>query len=281
MSRMNGENMRRLLSGSCLAVALLLTLRGGPAQRQALPEYATQTGEPCATCHISPSGGGLRTPRGQAWVGSDKPGAVPALAAVAGAAGRASAGGRSGLPEAPGAVSAGRRPWPRKPARRCDRSRWLRSELPWELTDVSDDQSFRVGTSSGVGTGYGRGDQWPRRCGTRALLAGRRTGSRGRRRPQPLDGQRRRWVKTTCALCPSGCGLEVRVVDGRAVKVEGNPLHPLNQGVCCLQGPGRPGSAVQPRAHQPPAHPDGRTAAVGDWAGDLVGRGARHGGRQS
>ena len=45
-----------------------------------MPEYATQTGEPCATCHLSPSGGGLRTPRGQAWVGSDKPGAVPALA---------------------------------------------------------------------------------------------------------------------------------------------------------------------------------------------------------
>jgi anaerobic selenocysteine-containing dehydrogenase len=43
-------------------------------------------------------------------------------------------------------------------------------------------------------------------------------------------------VPTTCALCPSGCGLNVRVVNGKAVKVEGNPLHPLNQGVCCLKG---------------------------------------------
>lgn len=43
-------------------------------------------------------------------------------------------------------------------------------------------------------------------------------------------------VKTTCALCPSGCGLDVRVVDGRAVKVEGSAVHPLNQGVCCLRG---------------------------------------------
>lgn len=43
-------------------------------------------------------------------------------------------------------------------------------------------------------------------------------------------------VKTTCAFCPSGCGLDVRVVNGKAVKVEGNPLHPLNQGVCCLRG---------------------------------------------
>jgi anaerobic selenocysteine-containing dehydrogenase len=44
------------------------------------------------------------------------------------------------------------------------------------------------------------------------------------------------FVKTTCRLCPSGCGLEVRVSGGRAVKVDGNPLHPLNQGVCCLKG---------------------------------------------
>ncbi|MGQ9840585.1 MAG: hypothetical protein ACUVR4_08705 [Anaerolineae bacterium] len=45
----------------------------------ALPEYSIQTGEPCASCHISPSGGGLRTPRGQAWVGSGRPGSVPSL----------------------------------------------------------------------------------------------------------------------------------------------------------------------------------------------------------
>jgi len=43
----------------------------------ALPEYASQTGEPCASCHVSPSGGGPRGPRGQAWVASGKPGAVP------------------------------------------------------------------------------------------------------------------------------------------------------------------------------------------------------------
>jgi anaerobic selenocysteine-containing dehydrogenase len=43
-------------------------------------------------------------------------------------------------------------------------------------------------------------------------------------------------VTTACALCPSGCGLDVRVVNGKAVKVEGSALHPLNQGVCCLKG---------------------------------------------
>lgn len=51
-----------------------------------------------------------------------------------------------------------------------------------------------------------------------------------------LNALREEVIKTTCALCASGCGLDVRVVNGKAVKVEGNALHPLNQGVCCLKG---------------------------------------------
>ncbi len=69
---------RLLLIPLLLFIAMGLTLAIVPATR-ALPEYSAQTGEPCATCHVSPSGGGLRTPRGQAWVGSGRPGAVPAL----------------------------------------------------------------------------------------------------------------------------------------------------------------------------------------------------------
>jgi hypothetical protein len=45
----------------------------------AMPEYATRTGEPCNTCHTSAAGGGLRTPRGQAWVAQTKPSTVPSL----------------------------------------------------------------------------------------------------------------------------------------------------------------------------------------------------------
>ncbi len=72
-----------------LLLALVLTLLlvfylAMPAS--AMPEYATLTGEPCASCHVSPAGGGLRNLRGQAWVLQDKPSAVPstteALAAL-------------------------------------------------------------------------------------------------------------------------------------------------------------------------------------------------------
>ncbi len=39
-----------------------------------------------------------------------------------------------------------------------------------------------------------------------------------------------RWVNTTCGQCPAGCGVSVRVYEGRAVKIEGNPRHPINAG---------------------------------------------------
>lgn len=45
-----------------------------------------------------------------------------------------------------------------------------------------------------------------------------------------------RWVPGVCLQCPAGCGLLVRVVGGRAVKIEGNPLHPINEGRLCPKG---------------------------------------------
>ncbi|MBI3950088.1 MAG: molybdopterin-dependent oxidoreductase [Acidobacteria bacterium] len=45
-----------------------------------------------------------------------------------------------------------------------------------------------------------------------------------------------RWITSTCLGCPGGCGIQVRVVDGNAVKIEGNPLHPVNRGKLCPIG---------------------------------------------
>lgn len=43
-------------------------------------------------------------------------------------------------------------------------------------------------------------------------------------------------VASTCHLCSAGCGILVRVADGKAVKLEGNPMHPVNQGALCPKG---------------------------------------------
>jgi hypothetical protein len=64
-----------------LCTSLLLLVFATSSTVEALPEYAAQTGEPCSSCHISPSGGGPRGPRGQAWVASNKPGVIPDLVA--------------------------------------------------------------------------------------------------------------------------------------------------------------------------------------------------------
>jgi menaquinone reductase, molybdopterin-binding-like subunit len=43
-------------------------------------------------------------------------------------------------------------------------------------------------------------------------------------------------IPGVCQLCPSGCGTLARVADGRVVKLEGNPMHPVNLGALCPKG---------------------------------------------
>ena len=44
------------------------------------------------------------------------------------------------------------------------------------------------------------------------------------------------WYATTCRECPAGCGMLARNREGRVVKVEGNPHHPVNRGSLCARG---------------------------------------------
>jgi molybdopterin-containing oxidoreductase family iron-sulfur binding subunit len=44
------------------------------------------------------------------------------------------------------------------------------------------------------------------------------------------------WFATVCRECPAGCGVLARSREGRVVKLEGNPDHPVNRGVLCARG---------------------------------------------
>ncbi|HEY7193064.1 MAG TPA: molybdopterin-dependent oxidoreductase, partial [Gemmatimonadales bacterium] len=44
------------------------------------------------------------------------------------------------------------------------------------------------------------------------------------------------YYATTCRECAAGCGVRVRVREGRAVKLEGNPDSPINRGRLCSRG---------------------------------------------
>jgi anaerobic selenocysteine-containing dehydrogenase len=56
------------------------------------------------------------------------------------------------------------------------------------------------------------------------------------RPPEEVLPGRATWYASTCRQCPAGCGIIVRVINGRAKKIEGNPLHPLNRGKLCARG---------------------------------------------
>src|SRR6185503_7201445 len=44
------------------------------------------------------------------------------------------------------------------------------------------------------------------------------------------------YYATTCRECAAGCGIIAETRDGRAIKLEGNPDHPLSRGALCARG---------------------------------------------
>ncbi len=81
---MKSQLIRGIQYGAIAFIALiifgLMSLASpSPRQAHALPEYTDRTGEPCATCHVSPGGGGPRTLRGLLWAARGRPDQVPTL----------------------------------------------------------------------------------------------------------------------------------------------------------------------------------------------------------
>ncbi|MDD5369071.1 MAG: molybdopterin-dependent oxidoreductase [Anaerolineaceae bacterium] len=56
------------------------------------------------------------------------------------------------------------------------------------------------------------------------------------RPPEEQIAGKATWYASTCRMCPAGCGIIVRIMNGRALKIEGNPDHPLNRGKLCPRG---------------------------------------------
>ena len=55
-------------------------------------------------------------------------------------------------------------------------------------------------------------------------------------KPDEITPGRAYHYASTCGGCSAGCGLLVKVRDGRPIKLEGNPQHPLNRGALCAVG---------------------------------------------
>jgi len=78
-------------------------------------------------------------------------------------------------------------------------------------------------------------------------------------------------VPGVCLLCPSGCGVLARVAadslqgtDGRVVKLEGNPMHPINLGSLCPKGQAAPELLYNPDRLTGPMKRSGERGS-GEW----------------
>ncbi|MBI5969972.1 MAG: molybdopterin-dependent oxidoreductase [Deltaproteobacteria bacterium] len=54
------------------------------------------------------------------------------------------------------------------------------------------------------------------------------------------------WYASLCAHCGAGCGVLVKVMEGRVKKIEGNPEHPVNKGKLCALGQALPQTLYNP-----------------------------------
>ena len=78
------------------------------------------------------------------------------------------------------------------------------------------------------------------------------------------DSAEEKIVPTVCLLCPSGCGMLGRVADGNLVKLEGNPMHPINLGALCPKGQAAPELLYNPDRLTGPLHRVGERGS-GQW----------------
>jgi MoCo/4Fe-4S cofactor protein with predicted Tat translocation signal len=55
-------------------------------------------------------------------------------------------------------------------------------------------------------------------------------------KPEEVTPGRAAWYASTCGGCSAGCGVLVKARDGRPIKLEGNPEHPMSRGGLCAVG---------------------------------------------
>src|SRR5512132_1357600 len=71
------------------------------------------------------------------------------------------------------------------------------------------------------------------------------------------------YFASTCRECAAGCGVIAETRDGRAIKLEGNPAHPVNRGALCARGQAALQGLYNPdRYRHPMARRNGRLQRI-------------------
>ncbi|MBI1846332.1 MAG: 4Fe-4S dicluster domain-containing protein [Candidatus Rokubacteria bacterium] len=73
------------------------------------------------------------------------------------------------------------------------------------------------------------------------------------------------YFATVCRECPAGCGVLAKNREGRVVKLEGNPDHPVNRGALCARGQAALQGAYHPDRFAGPQRRDGSAWKAVSW----------------
>ena len=89
------------------------------------------------------------------------------------------------------------------------------------------------------------------------------------RKPEEVIVGKPNYYASTCTACSLGCGILVKTREGRPIKVEGNPDHPVNKGKICATGQAHILNLYDPsRLREPLAIKNGGSHAVDSEAVD-------------
>jgi molybdopterin-containing oxidoreductase family iron-sulfur binding subunit len=56
------------------------------------------------------------------------------------------------------------------------------------------------------------------------------------KKPEEITPGVPNFYASTCTACPQACGILIKTREGRPLKIDGNPDHPINQGKICAKG---------------------------------------------
>ena len=70
---------------------------------------------------------------------------------------------------------------------------------------------------------------------------------------------------STCTLCPNACGILIKTREGRPIKVDGNPDHPVSKGKICAKGQAGVLTLYDPERLKDPMVMSGGNATTTSW----------------
>jgi len=73
------------------------------------------------------------------------------------------------------------------------------------------------------------------------------------------------YYATTCRECSAACGVIAETRDGRTIKLEGNPAHPLNRGALCAKGQAALQGLYNPDRYRTPMVRKGNALVATTW----------------